>query len=184
MAEPSAELDKIFRNMTMEFVKQLKLELSTPRLHAPGFNGQAYSEGRNTKFRVSKPTSFPGGQGLHDSIAVEKVEGGYGITMADNWENVVTGMKPQKQYLSGKGSGGTSKFITALQKWAISRGINPSAAFGIRTNIWKYGIKPFNFIALAQDNVLSLLEDELEEDLLTYVEDVFSEVIKTPKRQY
>lgn len=67
--------------------------------------------------------------------------------MADYGVYVDKGVKPQPQYLTGKGTG-KSKFIAALKKWCRVKGIPQNAAFPIRRNIWKFGIKPTNFFTI------------------------------------
>lgn len=67
--------------------------------------------------------------------------------MADYGVYVDKGVKPQPQYLTGKGTG-KSKFIAALKKWCKVKGIPQNAAFPIRRNIWKFGIKPTNFFTI------------------------------------
>jgi hypothetical protein len=67
--------------------------------------------------------------------------------MADYGVFVDKGVKPQPQYLKGKGTG-KSKFITALKKWCKVKGIPENAAFPIRRSIWKNGIKPTNFFTI------------------------------------
>lgn len=68
--------------------------------------------------------------------------------MAEYGIYVDKGVKPQPQYLTGKGTG-KSKFIPALKKWCKVKGIPQNAAFPIRRNIWKFGIKPTNFFTIS-----------------------------------
>jgi hypothetical protein len=41
-----------------------------------------------------------------------------------------------------------SKFIESLKKWCKVKGLPEGAAFPIRRNIWKFGIKPTNFFTI------------------------------------
>jgi hypothetical protein len=49
---------------------------------------------------------------------------------------------------NGQGTG-KSKLIPALKKWCRTKGIPEGAAFAIRRNIWKFGIKPTQFWSIS-----------------------------------
>ena len=89
---------------------------------------------------------------LHKSLKfrTQETEDEFTISffMADYGVYVDKGVKPQPQYLTGKGTG-KSKFIAALKKWCKVKGIPQNAAFPIRRNIWKFGIKPTNFFTIS-----------------------------------
>jgi hypothetical protein len=80
-------------------------------------------------------------------------------------------------------------FIEALKKWIKSRKLkgrdkkgryitDRSFAYAIRTNIFKFGIRPANFINVAIDNILEddriieLIGDEAMEDLLNAIQGI------------
>lgn len=176
------ELNNFLRKYGSMLVDQIKKELSRPRLHAPGYNRTAYNEGRNSRFKIQAPTS-PMGSTLYESIAYEVEDGTLSIEMADHWENVVSGMKPQPQYLKGKGSG-TSKLIPALVKWAQSRGISDAygVSFAIRRNIFKFGIEPFNFLETALDNLSYVIEEELPDEVDDIIDELLDNLIMPPKQ--
>lgn len=71
------------------------------------------------------------------------------------------GVKPQPQYLTGKGSGGKSKFIESLKKWCKIKGIPQGAAYPIRRNIWKFGIKPTNFFTIPTTRRAKYYEEQI-----------------------
>jgi hypothetical protein len=89
---------------------------------------------------------------LYDSIGYTLTEdrGGFNLKfkMAEYGKYVDKGVKPHPEYLTGKGTGRKSKFITALKKWCRVKGIPEGAAYGIRRKIWKDGIKPTNFFTI------------------------------------
>ena len=170
-----------FRRFMEEWGNQLsevfKLELNQQYKYAPGFDGQAYSRGRNPQYAGSAPKS-PFGQGnLSNSITTfwnaetETLE----ISMNDYGQYVNDGVQPQPQYLTGKGQGGNSPFIEALRQWAQRKGFQDplGAAFGIRRNIWKYGIQPTNFFGNADIKIQQLFEQIFP----TEFEDLFEQYL-------
>lgn len=91
---------------------------------------------------------------LYDSIRYEIKETdekfSLSFFMADYGKYVDKGTKPSK-YANMKRKGKSnrkSKFIESLMKWCAIKGINKNAAFPIRRNIWKFGIKPTNFFTI------------------------------------
>lgn len=84
------------------------------------------------------------------------------IFMEDYWKNVQNGRRafPDRIYRKKKGvksTGGTSKFLEALEKWIKDRGLTgrdkkgrfitrKSFAFAIKQNINKFGIRRTDFI--------------------------------------
>ena len=84
--------------------------------------------------------------------------------MEDYGVYVDKGVKPQPKYLTGKGSG-KSKFIEALKKWCKIRGIPQGAAYPIRRNIWKYGIKPTNFFTIPTTRRAKYYTEQIEKNM-------------------
>ena len=105
--------------------------------------------------------------------------------MNDYGQYVDQGVNKQPQYLTGKGSGGNSPFIEALRAWAQRKGFqNPlGAAFGIRRNIWKYGIQPTNFFGNADFKIQQLFEqvfpDRIEVMIDQYLDKRLLNLIET-----
>lgn len=101
---------------------------------------------------------------LYDSIRYEvketKAEFILSFLMADYGKYVDKGVKPQPQYLNGKGSG-KSKFIESLKKWCRIKGLPEGAAYPIRKSIWKYGIAPTNFFTIPTTRRQKYFESEL-----------------------
>lgn len=99
-------------------------------------------------------------------------------------------MDAYAQYVqSGRLPGKRGVPIDALEQWIKDRGLQGrdskgrfstrrSFAFGIQTNIKKYGIRPSNFLDVAFDNLLNdeqflqLLGEETFEDLLNIIEGI------------
>jgi hypothetical protein len=85
--------------------------------------------------------------------------------MEDYGVYVDKGVKPQPKYLSGRGTGKKSKFIEALKKWCKIKGMPEGAAYPIRINIWKYGIKPTNFFTIPTTRRQKYFEKELANNM-------------------
>ena len=133
---------------------QSQLNKNTP--YAPGYNLNAYSNGRNNAFSGNAPKSAFGSGNLSNSVEVV--------------------YDPQTQYLKGKGSG-QSVLIPILQAWARSKGLDPNAAFAIRRNIFKFGIAPTNFYGQALDKVADLIGVEFGNDMDNYIDTLFDNII-------
>lgn len=124
---------------------------------------------KEQRTRLRNAGKFPGSKGggaLDKSLSYKPFEtrGEFGVNfyMEDYGEFVDRGVqgwktgrtasgakspykyKPKK----GKGSGGKSKFIEALKKWARKKGINPNAAYPIRKKIWAEGIETTLFFSI------------------------------------
>jgi len=157
---------------------EVKNELNRPRPHAPGYNRNAYSQGRNPRFKINAPISkfgFP----LNESVEAKVRDNQIFLEMEDYYIYQDQGVTPQPQYLEGQGSGGNSPFISSLRKWASSRGISDplGAAFAIRRNIWKFGIAPTNFLGDAIDNMSVILEDEMVEDIDELIDTILDNIL-------
>jgi hypothetical protein len=150
----------------LRYAEQLKIqvrnELARPRDHSPGYDRNAYSNGRNPKNKGSFAISDGGD--LWNSVNTIMIDDNYGFELEinDYYWYVDQGVKPHPEYLKGKGSGGSSAFISSLTKWAAGKGFNDplGAAFAIRRNIFKFGIVPTNFMGDALDNISVLIEEE------------------------
>ena len=155
------------RDLLVKYGALLKTEiqdnLAKATNFAPGFNGSAYSNGRNNMYGGAASKS-PYGSNLYNSVTIkitddETLE----LSMADYWKYVEYGVPAKPQYLKGKGSG-TSTLIPILMDWAESKGLPRGAAFAIRRNIWKYGIVPTPFYGIAIDKVTEMIASEFDKD--------------------
>lgn len=144
------ELKRFMDTWGSRFSRELKARLAATYDYAPGFNGDAYGQGRNNKFAGSSDKIATGS--LYNSISWEPTEDGFVLLMNRYWEWVNYGRQPGK-YVP----------INPLEDWARLKGFdNPrSAAFGISTNIKKFGIQPTYFY----DDALDILESQFNESL-------------------
>lgn len=152
--------------------KEIQLNLDKVRTNSPGFNRNAYSDGRNPKFAVNTPKSPYGIGNLSKSIEVVIDGDTLQLAMADYWKYVEYGVPPKPQYLKGSGSG-QSQLIPALMLWARSKGLPEGAAFAIRKNIWKYGIAPTNFYGEALDKVADYIAKDFGDEADDYIDEFF-----------
>ena len=145
--------DELKRFMDMwgsRFSRELKARLLANYKYAPGFEGDAYSNGRNANYQGEANKIATGG--LYNSIAWEATDDGFVLLMNRYWEWVNYGRQP-----------GSYAPITPLEDWATLKGFeNPrSAAFGISKNLYKFGIAPTYFY----DDALDILEAQFNESL-------------------
>lgn len=134
-----------FKNTTdfiKKFGKEVENEIKTRLL----------SNGKKASGKLYKSIKFEYRESLKQLEASWRMEE-YGVY-------VDKGVKPQPKYLEGKGTG-KSKFIQALKKWCKIKGIPEGAAFPIRRNIWKYGIKPTNFFTIPTKRRAKYYEEQI-----------------------
>lgn len=81
----------------------------------------------------------------------------------------------------GKGSGGKSAFITALQKWCRIKGIPEGAAFPIRRKIWKMGIPATNFFTIPTTRRLKQFNENVKKNMAMDVEQMIQKEFKLKK---
>lgn len=137
-----------------KFVAELKAQLLVKYNFAPGFMGTAYGEGRNPAFQGSASKYATGN--LFNSISSNITDDGLELLMLDYWEWVNYGRAAGK-YVP----------IKPLEEWATTKGFTDprGAAFGISTNIKKFGIAPTNFYETAIDNLQTQFDEELTENV-------------------
>lgn len=161
MAElKTPEFNNAMQELSLAFQDALQNALRKPYPFAPGFRKQ------RTPFGVS-PKVATGD--LLNSISVQynETNGEVVVSMADYWRYVNDGRKPGKyaplqsilEWIKAKGLRGrnkkTGRFIT-----------NQSFAWGINTNIKKFGIAPTYFY----DEAFSEIEPKFESDVLKALE--------------
>lgn len=160
------------------FVEKLKAALAMNYPYAPGFGGNAYSNGRKSKYKgeANKIANVPLGYNtnLYNSITSQYDVNNQEliILMNDYWRYVNDGRKP-----------GSYVPIKPLQLWAMKRlGLDEkeakSAAFGISTNIKKFGIQPTYFYDNAIQALEKQLEGELYEQIGLSIDDFIAQVVE------
>lgn len=173
-------------------VAELKLRLAQSYAFAPGFNGDAYSNGRNTKYSGQGPKS-PAGSALYNSIQGQITQDGFEILMNSYWEYVNYGVHPNDKYVRIKGEkqtlrGGTSPFISSLQKWGQTKlGLDAKQslgmAFAVRQNIFKFGIAGTGFFETALGTIEGEFELALEEQMGRSINEFFDKIFTTTENK-
>lgn len=79
---------------------------------------------------------------------------------------------------NGKGTGKKSKFIESLKKWCRIKGLPEGAAYPIRKNIWKYGIKPTQFFTIPTTRRQKQLEKGIEDNMILDLERLLTKELK------
>lgn len=79
------------------------------------------------------------------------------------------------QYVDSGRKPGSYAPIRELEKWASSRGIPKKAVFAINRSIFRFGIKPTNFIDSAVKNIYSKYIPMMEDDLAKKIEKELAE---------
>lgn len=177
------ELAGAFELYSGLFAEKLRLALATKYPYAPGFDGTAYSNGRNNRYsgEANKIANVPKGYNtnLYDSVDVrydvnnQEVQ----IFMNDYWQYVNDGRRPGKRPPTGP-----------IVDWLKFRGIQgrdkkgrfatrQSTAFAIATNIAKFGIKPTFFFDIAIEKLSQQIDEELFEQLGASIDDFISQTI-------
>ena len=152
-------------------VTEVRKALSVKYPYAPGYNG-----GRPPMGSANKIAGVPMGysQNLYDSVEskynleTQEVE----LLMNEYWQWVNDGRRP-----------GSYAPIKPLQQWAMQRlGLNSEdakgVAFGISTNLKKFGIAPTYFYDLAIENLEKTINDDLFKDIETSVEDFLEHLVE------
>lgn len=171
MAEiQTPEFNNAMQELSVAFQNALQNALKKPYPYAPGFDR------KRAPFGVS-PKVATGNLANSISVTYNANSGEVEVSMLDYWRYVNDGRKPGKyvplssilQWIKQKGLKGrnkkTGRFIT-----------NESFAWGINTNIKKFGIAPTYFYDEAFKEIEPRFEDELikalEIDITTFFERV------------
>jgi hypothetical protein len=176
MAEPQIQgsaYDEAMNDLANKFARELKIALLMPYKFAPGFSGKGKVFGTSPKVATG---------GLLDSINVQydASNSSFTVEMLDYWQYVNDGRKPGK-YVP----------IDALTKWIKAKGLKgrnkktgrfittESFAWGISTNIKKFGIAPTYFYDKAVAAFTPVFEEEVYKalgiDLETFFDRVFEQ---------
>jgi len=171
MSIPTPNFDAAMTEMTNELTRALKVSLLFQYKYAPGFTGKGTVYGMAPK--VSSGA-------LLDSISVEYEPSSktVKVEMLEYWKYVNDGRKPGKyapldsilSWIRTKGLRGRDKkgrFIT-----------NESFAWGINTNIKKFGIAPTFFVDNTENRVSKEFDQKIGEALNTDYENYFNSLIQ------
>lgn len=167
--------NEIMTELASKFQESLQLSLEKPYPFAPGYNKARSPFGTSPKIATG---NLIGSISVVYNSANQEIV----VSMADYWKYVNDGRKPGKyapldsikQWIKAKGLKGrnkkTGRFIT-----------DESFAWGINTNIKKFGIAPTYFYDKAFESFEKYFEDEavkaLGIDIETFFEKVFEENI-------
>ena len=169
MAYSDYQIKTITKLIEDEFKKALLLK-EYP--YAPGFNEDAYSNGRNSKYSGVGDKKSSGG--LLNSIRCEydETQGAFLLYMADYYKNVDEGRQPGKYVPIGP-----------LERWANLRlGLSgkeaKSAAFGISKNIYKFGIAPSYFYTNAVEAMESILTGPMLDMVGVGIEEILDNLLE------
>lgn len=171
MSIPTPNFDMVMNEMASQLSRQLQVNLLMKYKFAPGFTGKGTIYGMAPKIASSA---------LIDSISVSYDAGNKSlqVEMLDYWKFVNDGRRPGKyapfdsimNWISQKGLKGRDKkgrFIT-----------KESFAWGINTNIKKFGIAPTFFADNAEAKVTQEFEERIGEALNQDYENYFSSIIE------
>lgn len=142
------QFNSAMERIGLKFVEIIQQSLSQTYPYARGYSRQRQEQGAAPKIAS---------QSLYNSVEAvwNPTTQELGIMMLDYWKWVDQGRSP-----------GTYVPIKPLVEWATLRGFpEPErAAFGISTNIKKYGIEGTQFFSMvAADKIIELFETELTE---------------------
>lgn len=170
MSIPTPNFDMVMNEMASQLSRQLQVNLLMKYKYAPGFTNKGTIYGMAPKVASSA---------LIDSISVTYNTGSKSleVEMLDYWKYVNDGRRPGKyaplssilSWISQKGLKGRDKkgrFIT-----------KESFAWGINTNIKKFGIAPTFFADNAEAKVAQEFEERIGEALNQDYENYFSSII-------
>lgn len=159
------------------YVKNLRKVLTKKTFtFAPGYKGNAYGLGRKTEYAGQNDKIASGS--LYKSIKYNVQNQFLEIYMAPHWKYVNYGVQAKGYKKMKRGRGGKSEFITSLVAWSKTRlglsGQNAlSFAFAARTNIFKFGIAPTNFIDKGAQAALTEARGVLPAYMVEYIKKQF-----------
>lgn len=166
------DIEQIYMEVMMSFgglfADELKASLAkSDYRYAFGFNKDAYGKGRNSNY-----------QGTGNKIATGNLSNSIEAVWDDNNNQVIIEMLYYWKYVNDGREPGKYVPIKPLEDWAQTRGIpNPrSAAFGISTNIKKFGIEPTYFYDKAFTEFERKYASDIEDKLLLSIEQFFDKI--------
>jgi len=169
---PEEAYQKILLSYGGLFAQELRKQLElTDWKYAYGFNGDAYGapppDGRNPKYK---------GEG--DKIGTGKLRDSITASLNTSTNSIIIEMLSYWRSVNDGREEGKYVPIKPLEEWAERKGFsNPrSAAFGISTNIKKFGIEPTYFYDKAFTEFEQKYAQEIEEKLFLAIEDFFNKI--------
>lgn len=163
-----------YGDLFIQAIKQTLLEKQYP--HAPGKFGNAYNKGRNPAFQGQSPINATGGlvQSVEGYYDVDKEA--YVIFMASYWRYVNDGREPGKRPPTSALTGWITKRFGLTGK-ELDR-----AAFGIATNIGKFGVRPTNFYDDAGIKIEDIIAQDFPDEADELIETLYDNLIKKIKK--
>lgn len=173
MEQPTLDkFNEVMQDLSNKFARELKVALMMPYPFAPGYSNQRTAFGTSPKVASGS---------LLESISATYNPNDQEITveMLDYWIYVNDGRKPGK-YVP----------LDAIKKWIKEKGLkgrnkktgrfitNESFAWGINTNIKKFGIAPTYFYDKAVENFEKYFEDEVVKALDIDMEKFFDKLFE------
>lgn len=178
--------DAFFNEYSQKFVKIIQDELMESKYKfAPGYFGNAYSNGRKSQYGGVGNKVASGGL-LNSVEAVYKGNGVVQIFMAAYWRYVDEGRNAGKKIMRRKksktgkdyqqtdweGRPPTSALLPWIQKrFGLSGKDADRAAFAIATNIARFGIQKTNFF----ENASIKIEDEIASNFPDQADDLIGD---------
>lgn len=173
MSIPTPNFDSVMNEFASSFSRELQVALLFKYKYSPGFTNKGTVYGMAPKIATSA---------LIDSIDVQYNPNNKSlqVEMLDYWKYVNDGRRPGRyapldsilNWIKAKGLKGrdkkTGRFIT-----------NESFAWGINTNIKKFGIAPTFFADNAEARVLKEYEEKIAEALDKDYSDYFASIIES-----
>lgn len=165
------ELSNFMNKYGQMLVTSIQKNLDQMRTYAPGYDNNAYSNGRNLNYAGNAPKSPFGIGALSKSVRYEWEEDTNELSLyiLDYYKYVEFGRSPGK-YVP----------IRPLEEWARTKGLdNPrSAAFAISRNIFKFGIKPTPFFGIAVDKVADAIAVEFSDKIDEMIDTFFGALME------
>jgi hypothetical protein len=152
------QLERAMTFIGNRFVEIIRESLEQNYPYAPGYNGGRKVEGQSFKRATGN---------LYESVGAvyDPPTQTLGIVMLNYWKWVNQGRQP-----------GSMPPVSPLIKWAELKGFpNPEkAAWGIATNIKKFGIAPTGFFStIATDKLIEEFDEYITEQFAISVEEFF-----------
>ena len=153
-------------------VDEIKKSLLVNYPYAPGYQGSRGTMGQANKVVDGAPLGYD--TNLYNSVSYK-----YNVES----QEVEILMNEYYQWVNDGRRAGSYAPIKPLQRWAMARlGLGQeeakSAAFGISTNLFKFGIAPTYFFDLAIENLEKTINQDLFSEIETSVESFLENLVE------